>query len=70
MNTKFVHESFELTADALNTVSGGRHHFRSRERLDSFAIQTLMSDYNQAGTLAASVQKKSDDTASGVIGKI
>lgn len=38
--------------------------------LASFAIQNLMSQYNEAQTLASSVLKKKDDTANAVIGKI
>jgi len=76
MNTKLVHESRELTADELNTVSGGRGHFTSgkslenQDKLGNFEIQRLMSSFNQAETLASSVLKKLSDTNSGVIGKI
>ena len=64
MNTKLVHDSRELTADELNAVSGGR------DKLGNFEIQRLMSSYNQAETLASSVQKKANDTANAVVGKI
>ena len=73
---KLVHESRVLTADELNTVSGGHGHFtrgkslESQDKLGNFEIQTLMSDYNQAATLASSILKKTDDTVSGIIGKI
>jgi bacteriocin-like protein len=69
MNTKSVHAGRELTADELNAVSGGKG-LEGRDRLGNFEIQNLMSRYNQAETLASSVQKKADDTASAVIGKI
>jgi bacteriocin-like protein len=69
MNSKPVHAVRELTADELNTVSGGKG-LESRDRLGNFEIQDLMSRYNQAETLASSVQKKAADTASAVIGKI
>jgi hypothetical protein len=42
----------------------------SKDKMDNFEIQSLMSDYNQAETLASSVQKKADDTNNSVIGKI
>jgi hypothetical protein len=42
----------------------------AQDRLGNFEIQRLMSQYNQAETLASSVQKKLDDTAKGVAGKI
>lgn len=42
----------------------------SQEKLDNFTIQDLMSTHNQMQTLASSVQKKSDDTESAVIGKV
>jgi bacteriocin-like protein len=69
MNTKSVHAGRELDADELNNVSGGKG-LEAQDRLGNFEIQRLMSSFNQAETLAASVQKKADDTASAVIGKI
>jgi len=69
MNTKPAYAGGELDADELNNVSGGKG-LEARDRLGNFEIQNLMSRYNQAETLASSVQKKADDTASGVIGKI
>lgn len=38
--------------------------------MSNFDIQDLMSRYNQSEALASSVQKKKDDTAGAVIGKI
>jgi hypothetical protein len=76
MNTKSVHESRELTADELNTVSGGKgllgndQDLLSQDKLGNFKIQILMSDYNETSTLASSVLKKRDDATSAVIGKI
>jgi hypothetical protein len=69
MNAKFVHESRELTADELNAVSGGKG-LQGQDKLGNFEIQRLMSDFNQAETLASSVLKKRDDAANAVIGKI
>jgi hypothetical protein len=63
MNTKTIHEGRELAAAELDAVSGG-------DKLGNTQIQTLMSNYNEAQTLASSVQKKLHDTASAVIGKI
>lgn len=42
----------------------------AKDRMGNFEIQRLMSSYNQAETLASSVQKKADDTQSATIGKI
>ncbi len=69
MNTKLIHDSRELTADELNTVSGGKG-LESQDRLGNFEIQRLMSSFNQASALASSVLKKADDAANAVIGKI
>ena len=76
MNTKFVRESRELATDELNDVSGGHHRFirgkglEGQDRMGNFAIQNLMSAFNQAETLASNVQKKLDDTISGTQQKI
>ncbi len=43
---------------------------QSQDKLGNFEIQGLMSDYNEAQTLASSVQKKLHDSNSAVIGKI
>ena len=69
MNAKFVQESRELTADELNAVSGGKG-LQGQDKLGNFEIQRLMSSYNEASTLASSVQKKANDTANAIIGKI
>ncbi len=42
----------------------------AQDKLGNFEIQDLMSQYNQAETLASSVQKKADDTNNGIAGKI
>jgi hypothetical protein len=41
-----------------------------QDKLDNFAIQDLMSSYNEAVSLASSMKKKTDDQNSSVIGKI
>jgi hypothetical protein len=68
----------ELLAGATITSATDRatvRGFQQRNRrpsggLTNFEIQALMSQYNQAETLASSVQKKQDDANNGVIGKI
>ncbi|MEM7745911.1 MAG: hypothetical protein AAF409_19595 [Pseudomonadota bacterium] len=40
------------------------------DKLGNFEIQDLMSRFNQAETLASSVQKKDSDTKNAIIGKI
>lgn len=42
----------------------------SGDKLDNTKIQTLMSGYGRANVLRSSIQKKKDDTAGAVIGKI
>lgn len=42
----------------------------AQDKLGNFEIQDLMSRYNQAETLASSVQKKLAETEKAVIGKI
>jgi hypothetical protein len=76
-----VPEELKDTAAALTSESevsgytGPRFQvlrFKSLEdqsRMQNFEIQRLMSAYNQAETLASSVRKKHDDTASGIVGK-
>jgi hypothetical protein len=39
----------------------------AQDKLGNFEIQRLMSQYNQAATLASHVQKKLDDTISGQV---
>jgi hypothetical protein len=45
-------------------------HLESQDKLENFAIQDLMSQYNQTETLASNVAKKTDDTTNAIIGKI
>jgi hypothetical protein len=69
-----------LTDADLDTVSGGTvfHTFRfgsakqpeSSDRLGNFEIQNMMSQYNQAQSLASSVLKKRDNTNNSIINKI
>jgi hypothetical protein len=56
-----------LTVVQLDDVTGGGGN---QDKLGNFQIQTLMSDFNQAQTLASSILKKKDDTENAVIQKI
>src|SRR5262245_20165403 len=42
----------------------------TEDRMGNFEIQRLMSAYNQAETLASDIQKKSEDTVSGIAQRI
>jgi hypothetical protein len=76
-----VPEELKDTATALTSESEVTGHttprfqvvqfksLESQDRMGNFEIQRLMSSYNQAETLASSVRKKHDDTASGIVGK-
>jgi hypothetical protein len=57
-----------LSSTKLSPSFAGQRN--ASEAMTNFAIQTLMSSYNQAESLANSVYKKSDDTASSVAGKV
>jgi predicted nucleic acid-binding Zn-ribbon protein len=54
----------------LDNFSGRLKELESQDKMGNFEIQDLMSQFNQAETLASSVMKKRDDTANSVIGKI
>jgi hypothetical protein len=43
---------------------------QSQDKLGNFQVQSLMSNYNEAQTLASSVMKHQNDTNNAVIGKI
>jgi hypothetical protein len=43
---------------------------QSQDKMGNFEVQSLMSDFNEAQTLASSVLKKKDDTGNAIIGKI
>lgn len=55
---------------SLDKLSERLKDVESQERLDNFAIQDLMSRFNQAETLASSVSKKRDQIASSIFGNI
>jgi hypothetical protein len=55
----------ELTDVQLDDVTGG-----GGDKLGNTKIQTLMSDFNEAQTMASSVLKKAHDAANSIIGKI
>jgi hypothetical protein len=58
------------TKEPLMPIRRLDHVASASPQLDAFQIQTLMSSFNEAQTLASSVQKKQDDTRNGIIGKI
>lgn len=53
-----------------DAFSSALEDLETADKLGNFEIQDLMSRFNQAETLASSVLKKKDDTASSVIGKV
>ncbi|MEM9046509.1 MAG: hypothetical protein AAGC81_17640 [Pseudomonadota bacterium] len=55
---------------SLLAASKGSAYTKSQDKLGNFEIQDLMSRFNQAESTASSVQKKTDDTANSVIGKV
>lgn len=58
-------------ADAMrNQFQDAIKDLEAQDKLGNFEVQDLMSTFNQAQTLASSVQKKLDDTESAVIGKV
>jgi len=57
----------ELAQNELDAVSGG---LQNQDKLGNTQIQTLMSNYNEAETTLASIQKQLHDTNSTDIGKI
>jgi hypothetical protein len=64
MNTEY---EINLTDVRLDEVTGGGGH---QDKLGNFQIQALMSDFNEAQTLASSILKKRDDAGNAVIQKI
>jgi len=59
-------EGFAAGSPFLGMMKG----LEAQDRMGNFEIQRLMSAYNQAETLASSVEKKLDDTTNATIGKI
>ena len=51
-------------------MEGAMKDLEAQDRLGNFEIQDLMSQYNQAETLASSALKKRDDTAGALINKV
>ena len=43
---------------------------QAQDKLGNSEVQSLMSDYNQAETLASSVMKKRDEAGNAIIGKV
>ena len=52
------------------SLEGAMKGLENEDRMGNFAIQRLMSQYNQSEQLSSSVQKKLDDTAGALINKI
>lgn len=75
-STRFANENSEVGAlrKSLQSLKakleGALKDLESEDKLGNFEIQDLMSRFNQSETLASSVQKKTDDTASGIISKV
>jgi hypothetical protein len=53
-----------------NALDNRDKDLQNQDKLGSFEIQSLMSEFNEAQTLASSVLKKKDDTGNAVIQKI
>jgi len=62
-NQKALDDTKAAFSDVLKALEGD-------DKLGSFEINDLMSNYNQAETLASSVRKKLDDTLAAQISKI
>ena len=54
----------------LQSLEEKTRDLEAKDRLGNFEIQDLMSQFNQAETLASSVIRKRDDTANAVIAKL
>ena len=68
MNTE---REINITDVQLDDVTGGGgNQLANSDKLGNFEIQALMSDFNQAQTLASSILKKKDDAGNAVIQKI
>jgi hypothetical protein len=68
MNTESEINLSDVQLD--DVTGGGGGQFANSDKLGNFVIQGLMSDFNQAQTLASSILKKKDDTDNAVIQKI
>lgn len=51
-------------------IVGSGKDVESQDKMGNFEIQSLMSEFNQAETLASSVQKKMNDTSNSVAGNL
>ncbi len=60
----------EAQGRTLTPQNPAERKVETEDKLGNFELQELMSQYNQAESLASSIKKKSDDTASAVIQKI
>ena len=62
--------SVDQLRKVLDTLFSTLRELESQDKLGNFEIQDLMSQYNQVEQLASNIQKKRDDTATALIGKI
>ncbi|MEQ8275583.1 MAG: hypothetical protein RMA76_33575 [Deltaproteobacteria bacterium] len=60
----------EVVDGLKQALEGAMKDLENQDRMGNFNIQRLMSQYNQSEQLSSSVQKKVDDTASAIIGKV
>ncbi len=78
-------KSLDVVGSSLTRYAGGLNAFvealkrrfeesrkdlEGQDKMSNFEINTLMSDYNDAATLASSVKKKTDDANASVISKL
>ena len=54
----------------LETLSENLKELESKDKLQNFELQELMSLFNQAETLASNILKKRDDTADSIVNKV
>jgi hypothetical protein len=60
----------DIIDDIKQRFSNYDQDLQSQDKMGNFEVQSLMSDFNEAQTLASSVLKKKDDTGNATIGKI
>lgn len=60
----------DLIDEIKNKLDSMTNDLESQDKMGNFQIQDLMSQYNEAESLAASVEKNKDDSDQALIGKI
>jgi predicted nucleic acid-binding Zn-ribbon protein len=68
-NLSGARRSVDQLRKSLDKLSAKLKDLEAEDELDNFEIQDLMSQFNQAETLASNILKKRDDTANSIIGK-